>query len=428
MDETSQTNAPIIITTSSSWDQNEISLDLEANKNREGNSPESSTNNINNEITEVTEDSFENDNAPPGLDNDDDSDDDDDDDDDSAVEIVDAAVFREQQQASAVAATSTTNTKNSNGDDYDSDEELQCVGTSNETKLPHNRQDCLICRYNNNNSIGGKDTNNSCCAETTMENAKFCKLCYCYVCDKPASECTSWYLGEKGAVIDKDSGNGGAPDDGDKKKKSSSSNKTTDEEEEGAAAAAASSSEENDCLRHYNNHCNSTDKGQTKNLWKNMRTAIKNGLDPSVVTDIAAAGNPNDSLAQFYARYTVPPPAAAAATFATLAEQLRQRQRERHRYRAHATGRGGAHQRRTAGGARDGDEGNHGSIYGSVSMDAANAMDFSSTTTSSSSRRSRAAREPRRTRPEGSNNEQRSRHSNHRDRMKTQAILEDLYS
>jgi len=398
MDESSQTNAR-----TSSQKQNELVSDelqilrriAEYNDKQgspaaaaEGSATESSTNNSN-EIIEVTEDSFEND-APPELD---------DSDDDSAVEIVDAAAFREQQQQAAA-------TSNSNGGE-DSDEELQCVGTANETKLPHNRQDCLTFRYNNNNS-SSTSNGTSCCAETTLENAKFCQLCYCYVCDKPASECTSWYLGERGAVHE--DGNGGPPED-----TKQSSSKTDDTEEDTS-------------LQQYNNHCNATDKGSAKNLWKNMRTAIKNGRDPSVVTANAAASNPDESLAQYLARYTVPGSAVSTAesAAAALAEQLRQRQRERHRYRAHATGRGGAHQRRTA--ARDGGEENYSSIYGSVSMDAANAMDFSSTTTTTSSRRSRAPRQERRTRPAGSDNEQRSRHSNHRDRMRTQAILEDLYS
>ena len=393
MDESSQTNARVsaellILRRIAEYNDKQGSPAAAA----EGSATESSTNNSN-EIIEVTEDSFEND-APPELD---------DSDDDSAVEIVDAAAFREQQQQAAAAAAATTK-NNSNGGE-DSDEELQCVGTANETKLPHNRQDCLTFRYNNNNS-SSTSNGTSCCAETTLENAKFCQLCYCYVCDKPTSECTSWYLGERGAVHE--DGNGGPPED-----TKQSSSKTDDAEEDTS-------------LQQYNNHCNASDKGSAKNLWKNMRTAIKNGRDPSAVTANAAASNPDESLAQYLARYTVPGSAVSTAesAAAALAEQLRQRQRERHRYRAHATGRGGAHQRRTA--ARDGGEENYSSIYGSVSMDAANAMDFSSTTTSS--RRSRAPRQERRTRPAGSNNEQRSRHSNHRDRMRTQAILEDLYS
>jgi len=394
MDESSQTNARVsaellILRRIAEYNDKQGSPAAAA----EGSAPESITNKSSG-IIEVTEDSFEND-APPELD---------DSDDDSAVEIVDAAAFREQQQQQAAAAAAAT-TKNNGGED--SDEELQCVGTANETKLPHNRQDCLTFRYNNINSSSTSNGTSWGCAETTLENAKFCQLCYCYVCDKPASECTSWYLGERGAVHE--DGNGGPPED-----TKQSSSKTDDTEEDTS-------------LKQYNNHCNASDKGSAKNLWKNMRTAIKNGRDPSAVTANAAASNPDESLAQYLARYTVPAAVSTAeSAAAALAEQLRQRQRERHRYRAHATGRGGAHQRRTA--ARDGGEENYSSIYGSVSMDAANAMDFSSTTTTTSSRRSRAPRQERRTRPAGSNNEQRSRHSNHRDRMRTQAILEDLYS
>mmetsp|Transcript_3042 Transcript_3042/g.5018 ORF Transcript_3042/g.5018 Transcript_3042/m.5018 type:complete len:393 (-) Transcript_3042:110-1288(-) len=392
MDETNNhTNAPA---------SNELNLDAGENTDSQGSSPvapapaggsapenNTTANEINtNDVIEVTEeDSLEND-APPRLE---------DGDDDSAVEIVDAVAFRDQQhqQATAAAAAPTGG--------EDSDDELRCVGTANETKLPHNRQDCLEFRYNNSNNTNSS----SCCAETTLENAKFCQLCYCYVCDKPASECTDWYLGGKGFIYH--DGNGGPPED----------QKQSGTTEEGGT--------ENSSLQQYKNHCNANDKGVTKNLWKNMRTAIKNGQDPSAVTGNAMASNPDDSLAQYLARYTVPAAAAAStnAMLSGMAEHMRQRQRERHRYRAHANGRGGAHQRRTAAG--DGGEQNYSSIYGSVSMDAANAMDFSSTTTTS-----RAPRQERRrrTRPVGSNNEQRPRHSNHRDRMRTQAILEDLYS
>ncbi len=391
----------------------------------ENNAPKRNTttaDSITNEIIEVTEeDSFDND-APPTLDDGDTNhNDNDDDDDDSAVEIIDAPSFREQQHQLAKAAAASASTTN-NGGDQDSDEELQCVGTANETKLPHNRQDCLEFRYNNSSNT---TNSSSCCADTTVINAKFCQLCYCYVCDKPASECNNWYLGEKGVIYQ--DGNGGPPQDKDQKKQSSSSSETTQEN--------------TTTLQLYNNHCNATDKGVMKNYWKNMRSAIKNGQDPSAVMGNATTSNPtDDSLAQYLARYTVPTAAstnnmtAMLSGVSDMAEELRQRQRERHRHRAHATGQGGAYQRsRSTAHHRDGGEENYSSIYGSVSMDAANAMDFSSTITSSS-RSSRAPRQERRrrTRPAaaagGNGNEQRSRHSNHRDRMRTQEILEDLYS
>jgi len=424
MDEKSQTNdaeAPTFSSQAEANTDNQGSPAAHAHADAEGSASTTANSISNNEIIEVTEeDSFENDVAPPTLE------DGDDDDDDSAVEIIDAASFREQQKATA-STTANNNNNGGGGEGEDSDEELQCVGTANETKLPHNRQDCLEFRYNNSNHAINSSSS-SCCADITLENAKFCQLCYCYVCDKPASECNNWYLGGKGVIYQDRN------DDDQKKQSSSKPNK----EEEGE--------KNSQLLQLYNNHCNATDKGGTKNLWKNMRTAMKNGHDPSAVTNAMASPNPDDSLAQYFARYTVPTAAATSASTNTttamlsdMAEQLRQRQRERHRYRAHATGRGGAHQRRSS--HRDGGEGNYSSIYGSVSMDAANAMDFSSSTitTSSSSRRSigssRAPRQERRrrTRPTpaaaGSNNdEQRSRHSNHRDRMRTQAILEDLYS
>lgn len=414
MDEQSQTNANAPTSSQAEKTDNPGSA--------AGNAPKSNTtaDSITNEVIEVTEeDSFEND-APPNLEDDDSKNDDD----DSAVEIIDAPSLREQQhqQAKAAAAAAASTTAN-NGGGEDSDEELQCVGTANETKLPHNRQDCLEFRYNNssNTTANSSSSPSSCCADTTLVNAKFCQLCYCYVCDKPASECDNWYLGEKGA-IDQD-GNGG-PSPQDKDQKQSSKTNTLEEEN-------------HNTLQLYKNHCNATDKGSTKNLWKNMRTAIKNGQDPSAVTGNAMT-NPDDSLAQYLARYTVPAASSAASTnyntnamLSDIAEQLRQRQRERHRYRAHATGRGGAHQRRSSAHHHsDRGEENYSSIYGSVSMDAANAMDFSSTITSSSSTRAPRQERRRRTRPAGSSNgnEQRSRHSNHRDRMRTQAILEDLYS
>eukprot|EP00984_Skeletonema_dohrnii_P024230 scaffold13341_cov119-Skeletonema_dohrnii-CCMP3373.AAC.2 len=235
--------------------------------------------NSSNKIIELTEDSSENNDAPQELD---------DSDDDSSIEIVDASAFQQQQAAAAAAAAS-----NNNGGE-DSDEEVQCLGTANETKLPHNRQDCPIFRYKNNKN---NSNGTSCCAETTLENARFCELCYCYVCDKPASECTSWYLGEKG-VVHQD-GNGGPPED-----TKQSSSKTDD-------------IEENASLQRYESHCNATgsDKRGTKNVWDKMRAAVKDDRDPSAVTGNNAA-----------ARST------AASASAALAGQSRQQGRRPRRF------------------------------------------------------------------------------------------------
>ena len=65
------------------------------------------------------------------------------------------------------------------------EEELEIVGTTNEQRFPHSRHDCLEFRYDNSDG-GGKDG-----------NSKFCSLCYCYVCDRPAGECNNWFRGRR---------------------------------------------------------------------------------------------------------------------------------------------------------------------------------------------------------------------------------------
>ena len=233
-------------------------------------------------------------------------------------------------------------------------------------------------------------------------------------------------------------------DDGDKKQPSKDANADEkmelkeDADEETKEAEEKQQQEQH--LENYKNHCHATDQGSQKYIWKNLRTAIKDGRDPrsvnggSTAGTAAAGGDDYSSLAQYYERYTVPASASAAASATARLEAMLNgtaeyaRQRHRQRYRQHATGRGGAHQMRSARGA---DSHSRTGVYGSVSMDAANAMDFSSSTTTTRRRR----RRERRTRQEngdGDDNDndthQRSRHSSHRDRMRTQAILEDLYS
>ena len=59
----------------------------------------------------------------------------------------------------------------------DDDEEVEIVGSKGDNPLidfPHLREHCLCHPF----------------AKT--DHAAFCKMCFCYVCDKPASECTDW--------------------------------------------------------------------------------------------------------------------------------------------------------------------------------------------------------------------------------------------
>mmetsp|Transcript_14234 Transcript_14234/g.23209 ORF Transcript_14234/g.23209 Transcript_14234/m.23209 type:complete len:225 (-) Transcript_14234:773-1447(-) len=128
-----------------------------------------------------------------------------DDDDDDEIEVVDKA------DAVTTASTTTAATTAANGSNDDNDEELQIVGTANEQRFPHSRQDCLEFRYVANTAAGGSSNN-------ANPNAKFCKLCYCYVCDKPASECDNWVAGERGVCSDA-SNNDAEPNDSKKKSK-----------------------------------------------------------------------------------------------------------------------------------------------------------------------------------------------------------------
>jgi hypothetical protein len=112
---------------------------------------------------------------------------------DDEVEVVDASTI---QKPAAITASSQ----------LDNDEELEITGVANETLLPHNRQNCLACRFQST-SLGRTSTVSTPSysdeeREKQRENSKFCNLCYCYVCDKLAGECDDWYLGSRGVCVD----------------------------------------------------------------------------------------------------------------------------------------------------------------------------------------------------------------------------------
>ncbi|KAL7462366.1 hypothetical protein ACHAXS_002744 [Conticribra weissflogii] len=131
--------------------------------------------------------------------------------DDSDCEVVILDVVHPLALTTPPNATSTSNTKREIQDTFslDKDDEVEIVGELNITNLPHNRQDCLECRLN-----------------TSGGNASFCKLCYCFVCDKLASECRNW----------------------------------------------VDTSEPENC---HKNHCNATDKGKEGIPWKKLRATSK---------------------------------------------------------------------------------------------------------------------------------------------------------
>ena len=167
---------------------------------------------------------------------------DDDIDDDDEVVVLDLASPDEGSKVSKKDGKDDSQNKN-NGDRDDSDDdndEIQIVGEANVTRLPHNRQDCLEYRY----VLDGN----------TPSNASFCSLCYCFVCDKLASECVNWVNGGSGITAngkEKRSGNG-----------SDNSEKIKDEDL-------------------GKNHCNATDKGKKGKMWRRMRNDNRNGYTQS---------------------------------------------------------------------------------------------------------------------------------------------------
>jgi len=283
-------------------------------------------------------------------------------DDDSDIELLDAEAIRaeqqKQQQEAAASKPAAAAASKSNNDD-DSDEELEIMGTTNEQKFPHNRKECLDYRYNANSTSTTTGDN---------PNAKFCSLCYCYVCDKKASECENWYLGEKGICTE-----------------------ITADNDDGGGKVKKSNAKENATAPH-NNHCNAQDKGDQKYLWQNMRNAVKNGRDPSKVTNsyMPEPATLPDPLQQYMANYSTSHTSAG--------------------HRNHATSRG---RHSHGGGAATATSTTGGGTYGSTTYAAA---------------RSRSAPPPpRRRRREGSSGTKRPAQADHRARIRTQQMLEDLY-
>ncbi|KAL3761731.1 hypothetical protein ACHAWU_001247 [Discostella pseudostelligera] len=215
-------------------------------------------------------------------------------DDDDEIEVMDGELYRSQQLQAASASAAGNAAGNSGAvssaaaaksTDNDDEEELEIVGTHNEQRLPHNRQDCLdyrFCASTSTNSNSNVQSDN---------NSNFCSLCYCYVCDKPASECNNWVNGTKGVCSDIAAA--AAADGGGKKGSSANTNSTNATNQQP-----------------HMNHCNATNKGSQSTLWKNMRNAIKKGKDPSKVSashdeSYNPHDAPNASLQRYLQNYGV---------------------------------------------------------------------------------------------------------------------------
>ena len=187
------------------------------------------------------------------------------------------------------------------------DEDLMIMGSTNTMVLPHNRQDCLLCRYRPDASSD----------EDKREHRLFCRLCYCYVCDKPAIECIDWFEGEKGECVDAADHESKQVTDSNSAEKVVSlhnGDNTTNDlhgndkdkteinhdvkrvhsktatvvaigttsrfDLDTTPPATVSTTTSSANKSHHKNHCQATDTGPLKTFWCNMRAAIKEGRDP----------------------------------------------------------------------------------------------------------------------------------------------------
>ena len=75
-------------------------------------------------------------------------------------------------------------------EDSDDDDELVIVGTKGVDALidfPHSRENCLTHRFSKTAAAGGGTG-----VGGAESNRAHCANCYCYVCDVPAKDCTTW--------------------------------------------------------------------------------------------------------------------------------------------------------------------------------------------------------------------------------------------
>ena len=117
-------------------------------------------------------------------------------DDDDDIEVIDASIFLEQEKKDLQKKACEMSFVKTEEED---DDDVMVVGKVKSLQLPHMRQHCteypFICDVRH---LFDKKK----CKEKANEglecNSKYCQLCYCYVCDIPASECKKWYKLTKG--------------------------------------------------------------------------------------------------------------------------------------------------------------------------------------------------------------------------------------
>eukprot|EP00569_Conticribra_weissflogii_P004997 CAMPEP_0171337476 /NCGR_PEP_ID=MMETSP0878-20121228/6704_1 /TAXON_ID=67004 /ORGANISM="Thalassiosira weissflogii, Strain CCMP1336" /LENGTH=422 /DNA_ID=CAMNT_0011839099 /DNA_START=149 /DNA_END=1417 /DNA_ORIENTATION=+ len=260
---------------------------------------------------------------------------------DGDVEVVDKSLMQQYIHPSNItnsrsasnppSSADCTGKPKEDDDDGAAEEELEVVREANVTRLPHNRRDCLEFRF-----VPGGDASRNC---------GFCSLCYCYVCDVLAGECESWANGKKGRAAGNENDNvyeeGGENRNSEEQLhdgESSSEGATLTSAAASAVAASATSATAviaaaalcNNSPNELNgndpckNHCMATDRGPSKHIWKLLRQAKKNGGDISSLTSArksqatTASTGTMDSLRTFQENYGIDLAADDAMHFAVV--------------------------------------------------------------------------------------------------------------
>ena len=190
---------------------------------------------------------------------------DDSDDDDGGGKIGSCAALQQQamkQEASTQTLSSEVEVIEREGPEIHpvaaasagADEDIEVVGTANESRLPHMRQHCTEKKFVKDvihlQSKAYKTAEQSQAVRDGLaSNSACCDLCYCFVCDKPAKECTSWV-----------------------------------------------SSRETSSKASRSSHCHASDTGMDSTMWKTLRTQYKKNANTNDSALRAHTGRQPSSL------------------------------------------------------------------------------------------------------------------------------------
>ena len=178
--------------------------------------------------------------------------------DDSVVEVVanPAAPPPPPPPAEATTTRSATDArpKDDNAHATDNgDDDIQDMGTTNALRLPHARHDCTHHAFvpdvlhSFQNTPGFRSALVATARRDLETNATTCDMCFCFVCDRVASECPSWSV---------DVGSG-----------------SRDQSSMSSSVEFARSMTAASC------HCLASCKGADENLWVSMRKDMQKQKD-----------------------------------------------------------------------------------------------------------------------------------------------------